>query len=290
MWWSRLLPCALAAVLIVGPPCVATGAALGNQQEVPDARGGEETDVTGDVEPETDRDPDSPPEPDPESDSDGPLLLLVTTDAKSVVYVDGRIEGQIEPGEKLEVRVDLGEIAFRATSVDVPGAAWDKTLEFEEPSAQAVRIRMKKAIRLFRRQERKTGVFRDRKTELMWPKRDNAFDVDLRRAYAYCRDLPTGGFEDWRLPTLGELESLEAIWQVSGYKILGEIALTECCMWSSDYDGTERAWTFNYRFRKAFQTNAGYAIGLRALCVREWNPEAEPEVAPEADAAGEKPG
>ncbi len=124
----------------------------------------------------------------------------------------------------------------------------------------------------------------------MWAKRDNGMDVDLRQACSYCRDLGTGGFDGWRLPTLEELESLQAIWLTGGFKILGGIVLTECCMWSSDYDGSERAWTFNYRFRKGFQTNAGYKIGLRALCVRQWNPETEPETDDSDEAAVDEPG
>ncbi len=225
-----------------------------------------------------------------DADDQETVQLTVTADAKCTLYVDGELEGRVEPVEPLEVEVDTGEVKLRAASTAVAGAVWEETLELVEGGEQSVRIKMKRTIRQFRKEERKTGVYRDTETELMWPKRDNGRDVDLRRAYAYCRDLETGGFDDWRLPLLDELRSLEAIWARTGFKIQGGITLSECCPWSSDYDGEMRAWTFNYRFRQAFEANAGYALGFRALCVRAWDPEKEPaESEKQPEEAGDEP-
>lgn len=240
----------------------------------PDSDSG--TDLDSDSGADSESDSDSDASSDSDTDSDHPALVVITTDAACHVFVDGTSEGVIEPGETREVGVDLGEIEIRATAVSVTRATWEKTLEFEEEGeVGTIRVRMKKTIRKTREEERRTGVFRDRKTSLMWMKRDNGRDVDLRRAFGFCRDLDVGGYDSWRLPSLEELRSLEAIWMRASYKIHGDILLTECCMWSTDYDGQERAWTFNFRFRKAFETNAGYQLGLRALCVREWDPELE---------------
>ena len=221
---------------------------------------------------------------DEDSDADRPIRLTVSTDAACNVYLDDELVGRATPDKPLEVGVELGEVELRATSAEVPQAAWEKTLELDEAGAESVRVKMKRAIRQFRKEERKSGVYRDPRTSLMWPKRDNGRDVDLRAAYVYCRDLGTAGFDDWRLPTLEQLASLQAIWSRSTYKIQGEIALSECCVWSSEYDGSSRAKTYNYRFRKPFDTNAGYKIGLRALCVRDWDPDTEPEEGQEEDA------
>jgi hypothetical protein len=219
-----------------------------------------------------------------EPDPDKPGRLVVSTDSECNVFIGGQLEGRATPGEQLEIGVELGEIEIRATATGVPGASWEKTVELTEARVEAIRVKMKRAIRLFRKEERQSGVYRDPKTLLMWPKRDNGRDADLRRAYAYCRDLQTGGFEDWRLPTLAELRSLEAIWGRSTYRIRGDLVLSECCIWTSDYDGSERASTYNFRSRQPFQTNAGYEIGLRALCVRTWDPATDPPEV-EADAA-----
>lgn len=243
-----------------------------------DSESGEERDSSSDSDAGSDSDSSSDDDSDSDSDSDRPAQLLISTDAECHLFVDGRSEGVLEPGEELAVGVDLGDIDLRASSVEVTRAVWEKTLEFEEEGqVETIRVRMKKAVRQMRQQERSTGVFRDRKTSLMWVKRDNGRDVDLRGAYNYCRDLDVGGYDGWRLPTLAELESLEAVWQRAAYKIHGDIVLSECCMWSTDYDGSEKAWTLNYRFRKAFETNAGYKLGLRALCVRNWDPDLEGE-------------
>ncbi len=268
MWWSRYLPGALFVVLLASVPGAARGAPAAGQDSAPVADAADE---------------------EADSDAELPGLLIFETDAPSYVYVDGEIKGRVEPDTPLEVRVELGEVEIRAVGIGASGAVWEKTVELPEPGEQTVRIRMGRAIRLWRREERQSAVFRDAKTHLMWPKRDNGSDVDLRRAHAYCGDMETGGFDDWRLPLLEELRSLESIWQRAPYKIKGEILLTECCMWSSEYDGTARAWTFNFRFRQAFQTNAGYAIGLRALCVRPWSPESEPEETKGGAATGEPP-
>jgi len=48
----------------------------------------------------------------------------------------------------------------------------------------------------------------DTKTNLMWAANDNGTDVSWRRAKSYCYHYRGGGYNDWRLPTQGELESL----------------------------------------------------------------------------------
>lgn len=220
-----------------------------------------------DSEAQSEDEPDS--DSDADSDSDKPARLIFTTDAACQIYVDGLSEGTLEPGDELEVGVELGEVAIRAVSTRVLQAIWEKEIELDEPGESEYRVRMARAVRQFRKEERKEGIFRDPKSELMWPRRDSARDLDWREADEYCSELETGGFESWRMPTLDELESLEAVWAVSGYKIRGSIVLTECCTWSSDLESESRAWTYNFRFRKSFATNVGYELGLRALCVSE---------------------
>jgi hypothetical protein len=252
-----------------------------------DSDSGSDDDGASDSDDESGSDSDSSSDDDSDSDSDYPAELVITTDAPCHVYVDGLSEGVLEPGETLEVGVDLGEIAVRASAVEATRAVWEKTLTYEEEGqVETIRLRMKKAVRKMRAEERQTGVFRDRGTSLMWMRRDNGRDVDLRDAYKFCRDLDVGGYDGWRLPTLEELRTLEAMWERAAYKIHGDITLSECCMWSTDYDGSEKAWILNFRFRKPFETNAGYKLGLRALCVREWDPELEAEAA--AEEAGDE--
>lgn len=281
-----------AGVILVevdGVPCVPSPSGAESTEREPDAEGDSREDGEPDAESDSgeDGEPDEAESSDedaeageeiplePPCDPERPAVLVFSADADSTIYVDAVPVGRAAPDAPLEVRVKLGEIVLRALSREALGAAWDKTIQLDEPDLRNVRVRMQRAIRNFRREERRSGVYADRKTALMWPRRDNARDVDLRNAYGYCRDLETAGFEDWRLPTLEELRTLKAIWLRATYKILGGIVLSECCIWSSDYDGVSRAKTFNFRYRREFESNAGYELGYRALCVRDWDPEAE---------------
>lgn len=51
-------------------------------------------------------------------------------------------------------------------------------------------------------------VVRDPSSGRYWTTRDNGRDVDWYNAVAYCNRLRLGGFDDWRLPTTGELDDL----------------------------------------------------------------------------------
>src|SRR5205807_1728009 len=48
----------------------------------------------------------------------------------------------------------------------------------------------------------------DRVTGLMWTRRDNGEDINWREANEYAKKLALGGYSDWRLPTIDELEKL----------------------------------------------------------------------------------
>ena len=48
----------------------------------------------------------------------------------------------------------------------------------------------------------------DPATGLMWAGKDNGRDISWRKAKKYCRDLRLGGYSDWRLGTIDELEGI----------------------------------------------------------------------------------
>jgi len=52
------------------------------------------------------------------------------------------------------------------------------------------------------------GTVLDTKTGLMWAGKDNGTDITWEDAKQYCSDFRGGGYTDWRLPTLDELEGL----------------------------------------------------------------------------------
>lgn len=56
------------------------------------------------------------------------------------------------------------------------------------------------------------GTISDRKTGMMWTKKDSHADLskclDWNDSVSYVRWLRTGGYEDWRLPTVSELKEI----------------------------------------------------------------------------------
>ena len=52
------------------------------------------------------------------------------------------------------------------------------------------------------------GVWVDPSTGLMWAGKDNGKDVSWRKAMKYCHALHLGGYSDWRLANLAELQGI----------------------------------------------------------------------------------
>src|SRR5271157_3353252 len=52
------------------------------------------------------------------------------------------------------------------------------------------------------------GTVLDTRTNLMWAAKDNGSDIEWQDAKFYCENYRGGGYKDWRMPTLDELEGL----------------------------------------------------------------------------------
>jgi len=124
------------------------------------------------------------------------------------------------------------------------------------------------AARLQVEEERETGIYLDKKREKIWATRDNGRDIDWVSAFDYCENLSLAGFEDWRLPTLEELQSIMKPMSNRQYATPEEINLTSCCPWSSTPNTRTSAWNFNFKFKKAFSGSMTHTYDHRALCVR----------------------
>jgi len=121
------------------------------------------------------------------------------------------------------------------------------------------------------------GTVRDTTTGLMWAARDNGRDITWEAAEQYCRNYRGGGYTDWRLPTLDELEGLfdqnragyrptcaRVDWQVYLTRL---IRLSCGCHWASDRHGTDASFFYFYTGFRPFAPPS-LSIGLRALPVR----------------------
>jgi hypothetical protein len=108
-----------------------------------------------------------------------------------------------------------------------------------------------------------TGVFSDSETGLMWQKESGKSERTWSQADAYCHDLQLGGFSDWRLATLNELES------VSPHHS-SELSLPSLVIWSSERTADSRqAWFFYFFDGRRYKDPVNETLrGPHALCVR----------------------
>lgn len=124
------------------------------------------------------------------------------------------------------------------------------------------------------------GTVTDRKAGLMWAQTDNQFDILWKQARSWSKnDFPDSiprKYENWRLPTLNELESLfiEGV-DYDGYetdcghraKTIPQIKLSCILIWSSETAlGSPLA--FNFNLGNGFAIDAHEDKGCRALAVR----------------------
>ena len=56
--------------------------------------------------------------------------------------------------------------------------------------------------------DNKNGTVTDSKTGLMWAAKDNGSKVDWYDAKKYCENYRGGGYSDWRMPAMSELNGL----------------------------------------------------------------------------------
>jgi hypothetical protein len=218
-----------------------------------------------------------------ETENEEPVLgrLRITADAPATVQVDDDDLGLLEPGDELlhDLHQRVGKI--RAESQEVSAAIVEEAYEIDDASPNAgasvpeieISLKIAKAVREARKKERRDGVYADFKHGVMWRRQDNSKDVTWSAAMRHCEDLEYGGWSDWRLPTIEELDALQAIWSRAAFKTIDPIRLSDCCPWSSSEIDEAEAWNYNFRFRRPFEGQKGFSYGLRALCVRTLTPE-----------------
>ena len=109
----------------------------------------------------------------------------------------------------------------------------------------------------------------DAKTGLMWATADNGYGVGWTRASNYCRDLAVGGYKDWTLPSIDDLQQLfGGPANASGRHVAGPIQITGWA-WSAS-PGLEpgEQWAFDFGDGGRASVVMGDSGLNRALCVR----------------------
>jgi hypothetical protein len=121
------------------------------------------------------------------------------------------------------------------------------------------------------------GVWTDPGTHLMWAKRDNGSDVTWQQATDDCRNLNLGGYSDWRLPTIDELQGIyDPSRNVAGYgdcakctfHVKGNLQLSDFQWSSSPGSASGEAWYFSFFNGNRISVLLGGGYNRRALCAR----------------------
>jgi hypothetical protein len=84
------------------------------------------------------------------------------------------------------------------------------------------------------------GVYLDPQTKLTWTKEDSGRDINWHEANQYADGVRLGGYSDWRLPTIEQLEGLYDPKEKD--KIRKPFKLTGWWVWSSTKEGSGTAW------------------------------------------------
>ena len=111
-------------------------------------------------------------------------------------------------------------------------------------------------------------VYLDPETRLMWTIQDNGKDIDWHDANQYAGQLRLGGYSDWRLPTIDELEKLYDPQDSSANKIRKPFRLTSYWVWSSTKEGSGSAWVLFFNSGRRLVLSMGHSGLGRALCMR----------------------
>jgi hypothetical protein len=114
------------------------------------------------------------------------------------------------------------------------------------------------------------AVWTDAASHLTWAAADNGSGVTNAQAEYYCRTLSLGGYKDWRLPAIDELNSLYgAETNDRGQHIRGPILLTGWQWSSSAGKHPGEYWALDFGDGARASVVAGDSGLNRALCVRE---------------------
>ena len=108
-----------------------------------------------------------------------------------------------------------------------------------------------------------SDVLTDNKTGLMWQDNSAAKNIkkDWQGAVALCKELRLAGHDDWRLPSIKELEK---IIDIRGFKNVGGSGY----YWSStEHESSEEfAWMMN--FKRGYEYNNYKTYERYVRCVR----------------------
>lgn len=196
--------------------------------------------------------------------------LTLATDHAARVEIDGKDAGTLQSGATLRIQATPGDHIILATP-EGGGPVWRKSVVISSALPNSVSIPLR--AHLQRAEIQKAGFWEDHRTGLIWAASDNGSGVTVSQAHAYCQQLTSGGFHDWRLPAISELQTVfGGAADERGFRVVAPLKLTGWA-WSST-SGNEPAenWALDLGDGARASIAAGDAGLNRALCVRSTQP------------------
>ena len=116
----------------------------------------------------------------------------------------------------------------------------------------------------------RTHTVYDPSTKLMWQDNSEAKTIkkDLEGAKNYCRDLNFAGFNDWRLPTIKELETIVDVSRYPNAYKKGFNNFTSSDYWSSSSDVSDSSYAWGVDFKYGNSLNYNKALKGYVRCAR----------------------
>jgi hypothetical protein len=205
-----------------------------------------------------------------------PLAVLnLSSDLPASLQMDGKDAGSLSPGAIHSIAVAPGSDEIVAIPVGPAITPWRKSVSVSSALASPV-VTIPLRLHLLSLDIQKAGYWNDSRTGLAWAGADSGSGVTVSQAHQYCRQLASGGFHDWRLPAISELQTLfsssSATPDERGFRLVAPLRLTGWSWSSSQGNEPAENWTLDLGDGARASVAAGDAGLNRALCVRAETP------------------
>lgn len=113
------------------------------------------------------------------------------------------------------------------------------------------------------------GYWLDKETGLLWTSTDNGSGISRVQAGRYCQELSLGGFRDWRLPSINELQRLfGGPADGGGHHVRGPLQLSGWQWSATEGERPGESWSLDFGDGGRASVASGDSGLNRASCVR----------------------
>ena len=191
--------------------------------------------------------------------------VRVTTTVDCRLMIDGKTIGWLGADRTVDFALARGDYTLQAAS---RGGSVFFSERIEVRKGRTISIAVKTPGRVIVHPRNRT--VEDLESGLMWQMTDNGSDISRSGAEAYCEELGQGGYSDWRLPSIFELERIYApeAAETRRFRTIAGITLTGCCPWTSTPHG-DFHWTLLFYNGLRYIKHESIGKFSRALCVRD---------------------